>query len=465
MKNHNLLILSTFAAFGNSQNVAAKPNQNKPNIIVFLIDDFGWKDLGCYGGTYYQTPNVDLLAKEGIRFTNAYSACAVSSPTRAALQTGKYPAKLHLTDWIPGNNPKFAKLKRPDWKMYLPLSEKTAAESLKEAGYATWHVGKWHLGEKQELWAQYQGFDINIGGGAVGSPQKHDDCNGYFSPYCLPNLENGPVGEYLTDRLTDEAIKLIDSQKDKPFYLNFCHYAVHGPLMGKADKIAKYKAMQDPSGMHKNAVYAAVVESMDESIGRIYQKLKAKNLLENTLIIFASDNGAVDYVSSSMPLKHGKGWAYEGGIRTPLLLSWKNKIKANTTSDEPVITMDIYSTILDVAGISQAKDVDGKTLMPVIQNNKKYNRPLFWHYPHYHNDNPHGSVRFGDWKLIQYFEDMHYELYNLKTDLGETNNLAASNPEKLKELEKLMLNWRKKVDAQMPTLNPKYDATKNKPNE
>lgn len=461
MKNHKLILLTGGTILTSANCLAGSKPEKKPNIVVFLIDDFGWKDLGCYGSTYYQTPNIDKMASEGVKFTNAYSACTVSSPSRAALQTGKYPAKLHLTDWIPGNgNEPNGKLNIPQWSQFLSLYEKTAAESLKEVGYATWHVGKWHLGEEEKYWAENQGFDVNIAGNHKGQPIKTNDSNGYFSPYGLPRIENGPVGEYLTDRLTDEALKLIENNKNKPFYLNFCHYAVHTPLMGKADKVAKFKQFKDPSGLQKNAVYAAMIESVDESVGMVLKKLKEKNLLENTMVVFASDNGGLTYTTSNSPLKQGKGWAYEGGTRTPLIVYWKGKIQGARTIAEPAITMDIYSTILDVAGVKQGKDVDGKSLFPVIQNNKKYNRALYWHYPHYHLDNPYGSVRYGDWKLIQYFEDNHLELYNLKTDLSENQNLATANPAKAKQLLTMMRKWRTKVDAQMPTVNPNYDPSK-----
>ncbi|MCX6309142.1 MAG: sulfatase [Bacteroidia bacterium] len=404
-----------------------------------------------------------------MRFTNAYSACTVSSPTRAALMTGKYPAKLHLTDWIQGHRKPYAMLNVPDWTMFLPLEEKTIAESLKEVGYSTWHVGKWHLGDDEKYWAENQGFDVNIAGNYKGSPilgkKKNaafvnDECMGYFSPYCLPRLENGPDGEYLTDRLTDEAIKLIDNSNGKPFFLNLAHYAVHTPIQGKPEKTEKYKQLIDKANTQKNAEYAAMIESVDESIDRVMKKLEEKKLLENTLVIFASDNGALANISSSFPLKKGKGWAYEGGIRTPLLMYWKGKMEGGRVLDEPVITMDIYSTILDVVGIKQAKEVDGQSLLPVIMDAKKYDRPLFWHYPHYHNDKPHGSVRYGDFKLIEYFEDHRYELYNLKTDGGETTNLVSSNPTKRAELQKMMTNWRKKVGAQLPTPNPNYEPAK-----
>ncbi|OAQ37885.1 hypothetical protein A5893_16875 [Pedobacter psychrophilus] len=416
----------------------------------------GRQDLSTYGSDFYKTPAIDKLA-DGVKFTNAYSACTVCSPTRAALMTGKYPARLHVTDWIKGKNMPWAKLAVPDWTMHLDLKEKTIAESLKEVGYKTWHVGKWHLGDEEKYWPQNQGFDVNIAGNFKGSPIKNDKSNGYFSPYGLEMIEDGPTGEYLTDRLTNEAINLIKKRpKNQPFFLNLAHYAVHTPIQGKEEKIKKYQALLKGANPQKNPEYAAMIESVDESIARVMKTLEEEKLLENTFIVFATDNGALAPISTSKPFKEGKGWAYEGGTRTPLLIYWKGKIESKKVIDEPAITMDIYSTIMSLAGAKEPENVDGKSLLPVITENKQYDRPLFWHYPHYHLDKPHGSVRYGDWKLIQYFEDMHYELYNLKTDIGETRNLSKEQPEKVNELGMLMINWRKEVNAQMPSINSNY---------
>ncbi|HTN20502.1 MAG TPA: sulfatase [Pelobium sp.] len=445
-----LLIIAVFSAFGQTL------NSSKPNIVVFFIDDMGRQDLSTYGSDFYKTPAIDKLA-DGVKFTNAYAACTVCSPTRAALMTGKYPARLHVTDWIKGKNMPWAKLAVPDWTMYLDLKEKTIAESLKEVGYKTWHVGKWHLGDEEKYWPQNQGFDVNIAGNFKGAPIKNNKSNGYFSPYGLEMIEDGPTGEYLTDRLTNEAVNLIKNRpKDQPFFLNLAHYAVHTPIQGKQEKIEKYKALLKSADPQKNPEYAAMIESVDESIAKVMRTLEEEKLLENTFIVFATDNGALAPVSTSKPFKEGKGWAYEGGIRTPLLIYWKGKIESKKVIDEPAITMDIYSTIMSLAGAKEPENVDGKSLLPVITENKQYDRPLFWHYPHYHLDKPHGSVRYGDWKLIQYFEDMHYELYNLKADIGETKNLSKEQPEKVKELGMLMINWRKEVNAQMPIINSNY---------
>ncbi|GGD76856.1 sulfatase [Emticicia aquatilis] len=431
----------------------------QPNFIVFFIDDMGSADLACYGNTFNQTPNIDQLAQKGVKFTNAYSACTVCSPSRAALMTGKYPAKLHITDWIAGHEKTNPKLLIPDWQKFLPQSEKTVAEYLKENGYVNWHVGKWHLGEGEEFYPLNQGFDINIGGSNWGHPKK-----GFFAPYQMPLLTEGVKGEYLTDRLTNEAIKLIENHNENvPFFLNLAHYAVHSPVQAKAEKIEKYKKLLVYLDKQKNPAYAAMIESLDEGIGRVMSALEKKNLLENTVIIFASDNGTLMQSASSLPFRKGKGWCYEGGTRTPLIVYWKNKIEGGKVIDEPTITMDLTSTILDLAAIKPSEKLDGKSLKPVILTNKKYERPLFWHYPHYHEgDAPYSAVRLGDWKLIEFFENNSLELYNLKDDISESNNLALINPQKAKELKKLLDKWRKANNAQIPTPNPNYIEKKSK---
>ncbi len=433
--------------------ISFKKPEIQPNVILFFIDDMGAMDLGCYGNVFNQTPNIDKLAQNGVRFSNAYSACTVCSPSRAALMTGKYPARLHITDWIAGHVKKNPKLLIPDWQQFLPQSEKTTAEYLKEKGYATWHIGKWHLGEGEQYYPKNQGFDLNIGGSNWGHPKK-----GFFAPYQMPNLEEGPKGEYLTDRLANEAIKLIENHDaSKPFYLNYWDYAVHTPVQAKAEKIEKYKKQLTTPDKQKNPTYAAMIESLDENIGRIMETLDKKKLLENTLIIFAADNGTLMNTATSKPLREGKGWCYEGGTRTPLLMYWKGKIEGGKVIDEPAITMDLMLTILDFTHSKPIEKLDGKSLKPVLFENKNYDRPLFWHYPHYHEgNNPYSAVRMGDWKLIEFFEDNKMELYNLKEDLGETKNLVSSHSKKAEELQKLLHKWRKSVNAQVPISNPDY---------
>lgn len=445
---------------------AKEANDSKPNIVMFLIDDLGWNDFSCYGSKFYQTPTIDSLAHAGVLFTDAYAACTVSSPTRAALMTGKYPARLHLTDWISGWNYEWAKLQIPNWTKYLPLEEKTVAEYLKEAGYQTWHIGKWHLGDDEKYWPENQGFDINIGGNYKGAPIKNKQgCGGYFSPYCLPRLENGPDGEYLTDRLTNEAVNLIEQQGNEPFFLNMSHYAVHAPLGAKPEMLKKYEALADTSYFQNNATYAAMIQSVDESMNSIVRALQRKGVLDNTLIIITSDNGAVHRISKSCPLRKGKGSEYEGGVRVPLIVYWKNHTPTNKSLDTPVITPDLFSTMLDAANIEiQDKTVDGVALFPIIKRKNSKERPIFWHYPHYHDGGarPYSAVRLGDWKLIKQYDSDKYELYNLKTDIGETNDLNKKYPQKVKELEHILQQWLQSVNAQLPTKNPKWEPQKEK---
>lgn len=450
-----LSVVSLFAQHGETSG---------PNIVMFLIDDLGWNDFGCYGSKFYQTPTIDRLARSGILFTDAYAACTVSSPTRAALMTGKYPARLHLTDWIAGWNYPWAKLSIPDWTKFLSLEEKTIAEYLKEVGYRTWHIGKWHLGDDEKYWPENQGFDVNIAGNYKGAPIKNKQgCNGYFSPYCLPRLENGKEGEYLTDRLTDEAVHLIETHGDSPFYLNLAHYAVHTPLGAKPELEKKYEALADSSYFQHNATYAAMIQSVDESLAKLLAVLERKGILDNTLIIVTSDNGAVHRISGSYPLRKGKGSEYEGGVRVPLITYWKGHILPNQRNSTPVITMDLFSTVLDVACV-ELKDekVDGISLLPVIKGEDLKVRPLFWHYPHYHNGGarPYSSVRLDEWKLIKQYETHTYELYNLKEDIGEKEDLSKKNPDKVNELRGILEKWLKNVDAQLPFANANWNSEK-----
>ncbi len=430
----------------------------KPNIVIFLVDDYGWKDLSCYGSRYYETPAVDKLAQNGVRFTNAYSACTVCSPTRAALMTGKYPARLHLTDWIAGHKKANPILNIPDWTMFLPTEEITIAEILKEHGYRTASIGKWHLGEDSIYWPENQGFDLNVGGYFKGQP------NSYFSPYKNPRMKDGPAGEYITDRLTEESIGFIRENKEKPFFLYLPHYAVHTPFQAKKELIEKYKAKTDPDNAKPNPVYAAMVESMDQSMGKILEELAKLKLTSKTYIFFMSDNGGLrPQATTNYPLREGKGTAYEGGTRTPLIVSGP-KIPKGKIVNDPAITMDVVSTILDLVNISkQGAGMDGESLLPAINGQKtKADRPLFWHYPHYHTQGatPYSAVRLSKWKYYLFYEDNHTELYDLEVDLSEKNDISAQNPEKMKEFNQLLKNWLKEVNAQLPVPNTGFDPQK-----
>lgn len=425
-----------------------------PNVILVLVDDLGWTDLGCQGSNFYETPNLDRLAREGMRFTQAYSACTVCSPTRASLLTGKYPARLHLTDWIAGHVRPKAKLKVPEWQKHLPLAERTLAEAFKDAGYATASIGKWHLGGS-EFYPDRQGFDVNIGGTDRGQPPS------YFSPYGIPTLTDGPKGEFLTDRLTDEALKFIERNRAAPFFIYLPHYAVHTPLMGKPEVVAKYQRKADPQNPQHNPTYAALIESVDDSVGRIRQKLVDLKLADQTLFVFTSDNGGLVLreITSNRPLRAGKGSSYEGGVRVPLLVQWPGVTQPGSICDVPVITPDHYPTLLEIIGgkPQPGQELDGESIVPLLKQSGALRREeIYWHYPHYHpgGATPYSAIREGDWKLIEFFEDDRVELFNLRDDLAEQTEFAGRKPEKARALRQKLHAWRQQVGAQMPTPNP-----------
>ncbi|MHC4495918.1 MAG: sulfatase-like hydrolase/transferase, partial [Planctomycetota bacterium] len=410
---------------------AARGRNRKLNFVFFLIDDMGWTDVGCYGSSFYETPNIDRLASGGMRFTDAYAACPVCSPTRASIVAGKYPARLGITQWIGGPN------EPTPYRHYLPLEDVTIAEALKEAGYATAFVGKWHLGSK-DYYPQHQGFDVNVGGDSSGAPPT------YFWPYKRRNRAldelpaGGEKGEYLTDRLTDE--------KDEPFLLYLSHYAVHTPIESKQEITDKYKAkagkLPEPDGpkfapvygryrtrmVQDNPAFAGMVQSVDESVGRVMKKLEELGVADNTVVIFMSDNGGLSTVprggpTCNLPLRAGKGWLYEGGIREPMIIKWPGVVEAGSTCGEPVTSTDFYPTMLEMAGLplKPRQHVDGVSLVSLLkQRGKPKRRAIYWHYPHYHGsgNKPSGAIRAGDYKLIEWYEDNSVELYNLKDDIG-----------------------------------------------
>ena len=440
-----------------------KTNQQKPNIVIFLVDDMGAIDVSFMGSKFYETPNIDRMANEGMIFTSGYAACTVSSPTRAAMMTGKYPARLHLTNWIGGHNFAYAQLSPPDWKKYLDLSEMTLASVLKTQGYATWHVGKWHLGDGAPYEPQNRGFDVNIGGDNSGSPRRGNGCNGYFAPFCLKNLTDGTEGEYLTERLTAEAIKLIEANPaGQPFFLNFCHYAVHLPLMAREEDIERWKKRVDPNNPQKNPIYAAMVEYTDKSLGAVIEALRRKGVLDNTIVVFTSDNGGHRPTTDNSPLRSGKGSAYEGGTRVPLIVMWKGGgVVGGSKCNYPVITMDIAATVMEAAGAKSSK-IDGVSMMPLLKGKTLPERAIFWHYPHYHpgGSRTYSAIREGDWKLIELFETNSVELYNLRNDISESNDLSKSESAKTAEMFAKLKKWQVEVGAQMPVSNPKYDPQK-----
>lgn len=466
------------AAFGLRPWTLRAAEQKSLNFIFVLIDDMGWADTVCYGSRFYETPNIDRLATHGMRFTNAYAAAPVCSPTRASIMTGKYPARLHLTDYIPGENAS-RKLKAVAFEQQLPLSEVTIAEALHAAGYVTAHIGKWHLGSDL-YYPDHQGFEINIAGNDWGHPHK-----GYFSPYQMQNLEEGPPGEYLTDRLTEEALRFLDAHHEKPFFLNLWHYAVHEPIQARKELTAKYQAKlrtmpatEEPEFEQehekKNRVrqnrpdYAAMVESVDTGLGQILDKLKQLKIEGRTVVLFFSDNGGLSTAgslpTSNRPLRAGKGWLYEGGIREPLIVRWPGVTTPGGVCACPVISMDFYPTMLEIAGLrpNPAPHVDGLSLVPLLKHpaSDLHRKAIFWHYPHYHGSGhrPSGAIRSGDFKLIEFFEDMHTELYNLKDDLSEKNDLADSQASKASELRAALHEWRQSVHASMPEPNAGYEG-------
>ncbi len=467
MPANSLLLLAVLLA---PMLVAAAPR--KPNVVMFLIDDLGWRDIGANGSTYYQTPNIDRLAREGVRFTDAYAACAVCSPTRAAVLTGKYPARLLLTDWLPdGRWPPKARLRSGRFVRELPLEEVTIAEALREAGYRTASIGKWHLGAEPFSLPEHHGFDVNVGGNAHGAPGD------FFFPYAgnwaIPTTDlrvrwnvfpDGKPGEYLTDRLTDEAVKFIRENRERPFFLYLPHYAVHTPLQAKPELVAKYEKIPEAQRQGK-PVYAAMVESMDESIGRVMATLRELGLEQDTMVIFTSDNGGFYNATSNAPLRANKGAYYEGGIRVPLIVKWPGVAKAGHVSSEPVTSTDFYPTCLAAAGLPSRPNqhMDGRNLQPLLAGGATLGRPaIFWHFPHY-NDHPHsvpsGVIRQGPWKLIETFDPEGLELYNLADDLGEQRNLAAAQPARVAELKRALDAWRVEVGAEMMRPNPDHDPS------
>jgi arylsulfatase A len=509
----------------------------RPNVIFFLVDDLGWADVGYEGSTVYHTPNIDAFAKSGVRFNRAYAACPVCSPTRASILTGEYPARLHLTDWLPGRKDfPFQKLKNVESVQHLPYEQPTLPAVLKAHGYRTAIFGKWHLGDDPESTSR-QGFDIHVPDWNKGWPNET-----YFSPYAMKGLEGGPKGEYLTDRLTTEALKWVEANRDQPFFLYLAHFAVHDPIQGRGDLVVKYEKELNkgpraiglpyilepnpddgipptrsaldalvnekryqgfsllPDRMVKikqrqdNPQFAAMVEAMDESLGRVLAKLKELKLEENTIVIFFSDNGGMSaanfgnprkgipntkadkaYSTSNLPLRGGKGWLYEGGIREPLVIYWPHAPKNGTASDVPAISTDFYATILDMLGIHPEREgqdgKDGTSLVAVLKGDQqaasKLNaRALYWHWPHYSNhgaQSPGGAILHQDYKLIEYYENNTAQLFNLKDDPTEQHDLARAEPGKVEELRTMFHAWRKDVNAEMPASNPKFDPNQKWP--
>lgn len=453
---------------------SAQADKARTNVVFFLVDDLGWRDLGCYGSDYYKTPHIDRLAGEGVRFTDAYAACTVCSPTRAAIMTGKYPARLLLTQWLPSGRWSRTghKMKEARYISNLPLEEVTIAEALREHGYRTAFMGKWHLGTETYYYPEHQGFDVNIAGRDYGAPGS------YFFPFTgkwkIPSTGQtlhkkqplaGKKGDYLADRLAEEAESFIRKNADKPFFLMLSHYAVHTPLQGKPEKVARYEAVPKTRRQGKPA-YAAMVESVDDSVGRVTGVLRELGLDKNTLVIFTSDNGGFAGATSNAPLRANKGSNYEGGLRVPAIVKWPAGGEAGATSGVPITSTDFYPTILAATGqpLRPHQHMDGADLTPVLSGESELKRDaLFWHYPHYnrHPQNfPAGVIRVGDWKLMQAFESGEVSLFNLAEDIGETTNLAKKHPDRARRMLGWLNEWQQKVGADPMRPNPEYSQGK-----
>jgi arylsulfatase A-like enzyme len=459
ISRRSFIMTSALFAGGLLSSMAFEAPPRRPNIVFFLVDDFGKGCLAGMGSDLHETPNIDTLVQSGMQFTDGYAACTVCSPSRSAILSGRYPGRTHLTDWIPGHNKQNAKLKIPDWKMCMDHDWVLLPEALKNEGYATGFFGKWHLmpPRDKELMKNHlptdHGFDINIGGREWGEPKGPGR---YFHPFDMPNIES-QKGDYLTDRLTDYAVDFVGKNKSNPFFLYMSYYTVHGPIMGKPELVEKYKK-KIAAGKYKqkDPNYAAMCESLDTSVGRILKTLKDNGLDKDTIVVFTGDNGSA-FRAYTGGLRNYKGYSHEGAVREPVLISWPGVIKAGSVSHVPMIGTDFYPTLLDLAGLPLQKDqhLDGVSLKPVLlQQGTIPERSLFWHYPHYHQTTPYGATRKDKWKLIEFFEDGKLELYDLSRDIAETTNLAEKNPEVAKALLEEMREWRTSVNAQMPTPNP-----------
>lgn len=464
----------------------AEVKAKQPSYVFFLVDDLGYMDIGAYNpATFYETPNIDALAKSGLKFTDGYAANPVCSPTRFGIQTGRYPSRKDATNFFSGRRGgKFASAPLHD---RLDHEEVTIAEVLKSQGYATFFAGKWHLGPTEEFWPEMHGYDVNIGGWKRGGPYGGKK---YFSPYGNPRLTDGPEGEHLPDRLATEACQFIETNKDQPFLAFVSFYSVHTPLIGRPDLVKKYKSKAeringeefgdeervyvDPNAkrkqtgsrkvriLQKHATYAAMVEAMDQAVGKVLEKLKSLGLDDEVVVCFTSDNGGLSTSegspTSNLPLRGGKGWIYEGGIREPFLVRWPGVTKPDTTCSHPVMSTDFFPTFVKAAGAKPngVGSIDGVDLMPLLKGGDKLERDaLYWHYPHYSNQGgfPGGAIRMGDWKLVERYEDGRVHLYNLADDIGEQEDVAAAEPELVSTMRAKLHRWYEEVDAKF--LQPK----------
>lgn len=461
---------------------AASAEPDRPNFVFFLVDDLGWADVSCFGSSFHETPHIDALAAAGMKFTAGYAACPVCSPTRASIMTGRHPVRVDITDWIPGSstdrahNPRFQHVNDRD---ELALDELTIAEALKQHDYQTFFAGKWHLGGEGFL-PEDQGFDFNLGGHHRGSPP-----GGYYAPFKNPYLPDRKKGEYLTERLTNESISFMkERDPKKPFLLYLSYYNVHTPVQPYNKRIDHYlekvktlaggptvEPIKERRGLSRarqdNPQFASMVAAVDDSVGAIRTTLADLDLDDNTVVIFFSDNGGLCTLrrpgsTCNLPLRSGKGWLYEGGIREPMIVYAPGVTRPGTVCEQPVFSTDFFPTMLELAGLPQLPErhADGVSIVPLLkQDDLQTNRPIVWHYPHYHGSTwtPGAAIREGNWKLIEFYEFDQTELYDLSEDIGEQNNLADRYPEKVKQLRASLTAWQKKMNARMPQKNPGYD--------
>lgn len=474
------LLLTVCSPCGFATDAALQPA--RPNFVFFLVDDLGWADIGVNGSTFYETPNIDRLAATGMTFTQGYAACPVCSPTRASIMTGRHPVRVDITDWIPGmqakpaSNPRFLHV---DDRSELALEETTIAEVLRDAGYRTFFAGKWHLGGEGFLPTD-QGFETNIGGFHVGSPP-----GGYYAPWKNPYLPPKPEDEYLTERLTSECVSFLNERDTTaPFFLYLAYYNVHTPIQPYRKRVEHFeqkaaamfqgeapKPMIERRGQSRSRQdrpdYASMVAAVDDSVGTILASLERLGLAENTVVMFFSDNGGLctlanaNAPTSNLPLRSGKGWLFEGGIREPMIIRAPGVTEPGTECHQPVVSMDFFPTILELAGLPAAPElaVDGTSLVPLLGGAVSIEHPpLYWHYPHYHGSQwtPGAAIRDGDWKLIEFYEFGDYELYNLSTDIGETTDQSAIRPDRAAELRRKLRQWQQTLNARLPQPNPEH---------
>lgn len=483
MRKSNLLFLMIFMAF--AWGCSGNEESQKPNIIFIIADDLGYHDLGITGSKFYNTPNIDLIGREGMVFTNGYATCQVCSPSRASVMSGQFPARHGVTDWIGApvreewrRHNRFTQLLPPDYSHQLDLEFVTLPEALKEAGYKTFMAGKWHLGSEGS-YPEDHGFDVNAGGFESGSPK-----GGYFSPYKNPKLEDGPAGENLSLRLASETTDFIKANKDTSFFVYLSFYAVHGPIQTSQDKWSKYRTRAQEKGIAEsgyimerrlpirqeqdNPIYGGLLETMDEAVGRVLSCLEELGLDENTIVIFTSDNGGVssgdNFSTSNLPLRGGKGYQWEGGIREPFFIKVPSMDLSGKQSQVPVTGADFYPTLLELAGapLRPHQHQDGVSLVPLLKGQTIADRPLYWHYPHYGNQggDPSSIIREGAWKLIHYWEDGRNELYNLEDDPYEQEDVSDNHSELTQELAENLNLWLGEVGASYPYPDPEYTPEK-----